>query len=70
LGQATRLLPPGYTGRQVWNRQRTDHDPANRCAVEPTSGVGDLQGYRVVQRRHLHPGHRPTNQPTEPQLIN
>src|SRR5215470_17982063 len=27
---ATILANPRYTGRQVWNRQRSDHDPANR----------------------------------------
>jgi len=27
---ATILANPRYTGRQVWNRQRSDYDPANR----------------------------------------
>jgi hypothetical protein len=47
------LANPRYTGRQVWNRQRTDFDladPANTglgasasAAVEPARGLGDLE---------------------------
>ena len=54
LGTVTTILSnPRYTGRQVWNRQRTDTelaDPANvtlghkaRAAVEPARRVGHLQ---------------------------
>jgi site-specific DNA recombinase len=55
LGTVTTILQnPRYTGRQVWNRQRTDKDlddPADvslgaqgRAAVEPARRLG-----------HLHP---------------
>ena len=57
LGTVTTILEnPRYTGRQVWNRQRTDtelHDPANvtlghqeRAAVEPARRVGHLEQAR------------------------
>ena len=36
------LANPRYTGRQVWNRQRTDHDPLDPHAT--------LDRHRDVQR--------------------
>ena len=62
---------PRYTGRQVWNRQRTDLDlvdPANTslghrpvAAVEPARGLGHLRpprppGARQRGRLHRRPG--------------
>ena len=54
---ATILANPRYTGRQVWNRQRTDKDLADpadvslghkqRAAVEPARRVGHLQQARA-----------------------
>jgi hypothetical protein len=44
---ATILANPRYTGRQVWNRQRTDHDPA-----DPAGGR-----YGPRQVRRWNPAH-------------
>ena len=68
LGTVTTILEnPRYTGRQVWNRQRTDAelaDPANvtlghkpRAAVEPPRRMDHLQPARAPgagQRGRLH----------------
>ena len=49
LGTVTTILSnPRYTGRQVWNRQRTDTELADpgaqeRAAVEPPGRVGNLR---------------------------
>jgi site-specific DNA recombinase len=74
LGAVIAILEnPRYTGRQVWNRQRTDSelvDPAKRdpraqkrAAVEPARRLGHLQPSRAPgagQRGRLHrrPGHQ------------
>jgi hypothetical protein len=55
------LANPRYTGRQVWNRQRTDHDlidPAN-------TGLG----HRQVQRWNLPEGWVISSQPAHPALV-
>ena len=74
LGTVTTILEnPRYTGRQVWNRQRTDTelaDPGNvtlghkeRAAVEPARWLGHLQptsapGAGRRGRLRRRPGHR------------
>ena len=63
------LANPRYTGRQVWNRQRTDADlvdlgqhragPPAGAAVEPARRLGDLQSARpsgAGQRGRLRRG--------------
>jgi site-specific DNA recombinase len=45
---ATILSNPRYTGRQVWNRQRTDHDLAHPADVS--------LGHKQVQRWNLSDG--------------
>ena len=74
LGTVTTILSnPRYTGRQVWNRQRTDRDLADpadvepgaqeRAAVEPARRVGHLPQARAPGagqrgRFHRRPGHQ------------
>jgi site-specific DNA recombinase len=55
------LANPRYTGRQVWNRQRTDHDlidPAN-------TGLG----HRQIQRWNLPAGWVISHRPAHPALV-
>jgi site-specific DNA recombinase len=55
------LANPRYTGRQVWNRQRTDHD-----LVDPANtGLG----HRPVQRWNLPEGWVISRQPAHPALV-
>jgi site-specific DNA recombinase len=62
LGTAASILSnPRYTGHQVWNRQRTDHDlvdPADTCL-----------GYRQVQRWNLPDGWVISRRPAHPALV-
>jgi len=62
LGTVAAILAnPRYTGRQVWNRQRTDHDlidPAN-------TGLG----HRQVQRWNLPEGWVISSRPAHPALV-
>jgi hypothetical protein len=62
LGTVAAILAnPRYTGRQVWNRQRTDHDlidPAN-------TGLG----HRPVQRWNLPDGWIISDRPAHPALV-
>jgi hypothetical protein len=62
LGTVAAILAnPRYTGRQVWNRQRTDHDlidPAN-------TGLG----HRQVQRWNPPEGWVISTQPAHPALV-
>jgi site-specific DNA recombinase len=62
LGTATTILGnPRYTGRQVWNRQRTDcelADPANTSL-----------GHRQVQRWNLPDGWVISDRPAHPALV-
>jgi Recombinase len=74
LGTVTTIVQnPRYTGRQVWNRQRTGtelgrpgqrHPRAQeRAAVEPARRLGDIEpsrASRAGQRSRLHrrPGHQ------------
>jgi len=51
------LANPRYTGRQVWNRQRTDHDPQE---IDGVPGAGPVQRWNtieqwVISRRPAHP---------------
>jgi site-specific DNA recombinase len=58
---ATILRNPRYTGRQVWNRQRTDHelaDPGNTSL-----------GHKQVQRWNLPDGWVISRQPAHPALV-
>ena len=56
------LANPRYTGRQVWNRQRTDFD-----LVDPANtGLG----HRQVQRRTLPEGWVISKRPAHPALVN
>jgi site-specific DNA recombinase len=57
----TILSNPRYTGRQVWNRQRTDRDladPADACL-----------GHKSVQRWNLPDGWVISNRPAHPALV-
>ena len=55
------LANPRYTGRQVWNRQRTDHD-----LVDPANtGLG----HRPVQRWNLPAGWVISARPAHPALV-
>jgi site-specific DNA recombinase len=55
------LANPRYTGRQVWNRQRTDHD-----LVDPANtGLG----HRQVQRWNLPAGWVISARPAHPAII-
>jgi len=62
LGTVTTILGnPRYTGRQVWNRQRTDSelaDPANTSL-----------GHKTVQRWNLPDGWVISNRPAHPALV-
>jgi site-specific DNA recombinase len=62
LGAVTTILEnPRYTGRQVWNRQRTDSelvDPANVTL-----------GHKSVQRWNLPDGWIISNRPAHPALV-
>ena len=62
LGTVTSILGnPRYTGRQVWNRQRTDSelaDPANTSL-----------GHKSVQRWNLPDGWVISNRPAHPALV-
>ena len=62
LGTVTTILRnPRYTGRQVWNRQRTD-----RNLVDP----GDIAlGHRPVQRWNLPDGWVISRKPAHPALV-
>jgi site-specific DNA recombinase len=58
---ATILANPRYTGRQVWNRQRTDRD-----LVDP---VDVALGHRQVQRWNLPDGWVISDRPAHPALV-
>ncbi|HEX5303944.1 MAG TPA: recombinase family protein [Streptosporangiaceae bacterium] len=62
LGTVATILPnPRYTGRQVWNRQRTDFDladPADACL-----------GHKSMQRWNLPDGWVISRQPAHPALV-
>ena len=62
LGTLTTILSnPRYTGRQVWNRQRTDRD-----LVDP----GDIAlGHKPVQRWNLPDGWVISRKPAHPPLV-
>jgi site-specific DNA recombinase len=62
LGTVTTILRnPRYTGRQVWNRQRTDRD-----LVDPS----DIAlGHRPVQRWNLPDGWVISRKPAHPALV-
>ena len=59
LGTAATILgKPRYTGRQVWNRQRTDSelaDPANTSLGHKTVQRWNLPGGWVISARPAHP---------------
>jgi site-specific DNA recombinase len=58
---ATILQNPRYTGRQVWNRQRTDKDLAD---------PGDVSlGHKSVQRWNLPDGWAISKKPAHPALV-
>lgn len=58
---ATILQNPRYTGRQVWNRQRTDKDLAD---------PGDVSlGHKSVQRWNLPDGWVISKKPAHPTLV-
>jgi DNA invertase Pin-like site-specific DNA recombinase len=62
LGTVTTILSnPRYTGRQVWNRQRTDRDLADPCDV--------ALGHREVQRWNLPDGWVISQRPAHPALV-
>jgi hypothetical protein len=58
---ASILANPRYTGRQVWNRQRTDKD-----LVDPTDVA---LGHRGVQRWNLPDGWVISERPAHPALV-
>jgi hypothetical protein len=58
---ATILANPRYTGRQVWNRQRTDKDLADPADVSP--------GHKDVQRWNLPDGWVISKRPAHPALV-
>ena len=58
---ATILGNPRYTGRQVWNRQRTDRDLADPADAS--------LGYRQVQRWNLPDGWVISDRPLHPALV-
>jgi hypothetical protein len=58
---ATILENPRYTGRQVWNRQRTDSELADPANV--------TLGHRSVQRWNLPDGWVISNRPAHPALV-
>jgi len=62
LGTVTTILEnPRYTGRQVWNRQRTDTELADPANV--------TLGYKPVQRWNLPDGWVISNRPAHPALV-
>jgi hypothetical protein len=62
LGAVTTILAnPRYTGRQVWNRQRTDKDLANPADVS--------LGHKSVQRWNLPDGWVISARPAHPALV-
>jgi DNA invertase Pin-like site-specific DNA recombinase len=62
LGTVTTILQnPRYTGRQVWNRQRTDKDLADPADVS--------LGHKSVQRWNLPDGWVISRRPAHPALI-
>jgi site-specific DNA recombinase len=62
LGTVTTILQnPRYTGRQVWNRQRTDKDLADPADVS--------LGHKNVQRWNLPDGWVISNRPAHPALV-
>jgi site-specific DNA recombinase len=62
LGTITTILEnPRYTGRQVWNRQRTDTELADPANV--------TLGHRSVQRWNLPDGWVISNRPAHPALV-
>jgi recombinase len=62
LGTVTTILSnPRYTGRQVWNRQRTDKDLADPADVS--------LGHRSVQRWNLPDGWVISGRPAHPALV-
>ena len=58
---ATILSNPRYTGRQVWNRQRTDRDLADPADVS--------LGHKSVQRWNLPDGWVISRKPAHPALV-
>ncbi len=58
---ATILANPRYTGRQVWNRQRTDTDLADPADI--------ALGHKQVQRWNLPGGWVISNRPAHPALV-
>src|SRR5450755_500286 len=62
LGTVTTIVRnPRYTGRQVWNRQRTDTELADPANV--------TLGHRSVQRWNLPDGWVISNRPAHPALV-
>jgi site-specific DNA recombinase len=62
LGAVTSILGnPRYTGRQVWNRQRTDTELADPADI--------ALGYRQVQRWNLPDGWVISARPAHPALV-
>jgi hypothetical protein len=55
------LANPRYTGRQVWNRQRTEHD-----LIDPANTT---LGHRQVQRWNLSAGWVISRNPAHPALV-
>jgi site-specific DNA recombinase len=58
---ATVLANPRYTGRQVWNRQRTDRDLADPADI--------ALGHKPVQRWNLPDGWVISSEPAHPALV-
>jgi hypothetical protein len=58
---ATILSNPRYTGRQVWNRQRTDTEVADPAGI--------ALGHKQVQRWNLPGGWVISNRPAHPALV-
>jgi site-specific DNA recombinase len=62
LGTVTTILSnPRYTGRQVWNRQRTDRDLVDPCDI--------ALGHKQVQRWNLPDGWVISRKPAHPALV-
>ena len=62
LGTVTTILEnPRYTGRQVWNRQRTDTELADPANI--------TLGHKSVQRRNLPDGWVISHRPAHPALV-
>jgi site-specific DNA recombinase len=62
LGTVTSILGnPRYTGRQVWNRQRTDSELADPASTS--------LGHKSVQRWNLPDGWVISNRPAHPALV-